>query len=241
MPDAIETLITDLQQHKYSARDQIVICSIDNFIAALNEIETTVGPVSTPQTANTVFAGPTTGPAATPTFRALVGADLPDPSAASLGGVQSKVVVANEFLTGISVLGVPSAAQPASTNLSDVSIGTWTPIDTSGAGLVFTAVNGNYTKIGNMVFAYFDLTYPATGDGSVAQIGGLPFTVANLSAVGSSGILDANGVLAAGTLNSIALSASTNFRPNYANGNAHASNVQLSTVSLGGIISYPVS
>lgn len=77
MPDAIETLIADLQSHTYSARDQVVICLIANFIAALNEIEDNVGPIGTVQNANTVFSGPASGAAALPTFRALVSADIP--------------------------------------------------------------------------------------------------------------------------------------------------------------------
>jgi hypothetical protein len=47
-----------------------------------------------------------------------VGADLPNPSASTLGGTQSKAVVASNFLTGISTSGVPSAAQPAFTDIS---------------------------------------------------------------------------------------------------------------------------
>lgn len=70
------------------------------------------------QSANLVWAGPTTGSAATPTFRSLVGADLPNPSSSSLGGVQSIAAVSHEFLTTISTAGVPSLAQPAFTDIS---------------------------------------------------------------------------------------------------------------------------
>lgn len=70
------------------------------------------------QSANTVFSGPASGVAAQPTFRALVGADLPNPAVATLGGVQSKAVVASNFLTGISVLGVVTSAQPAFSDIS---------------------------------------------------------------------------------------------------------------------------
>jgi hypothetical protein len=46
-------------------------------------------------------------------------------------------------------------SQAATTNLSDVTGPTsWTPADNSGATLTFTGVSANYTKIGNMVFAY---------------------------------------------------------------------------------------
>ena len=70
------------------------------------------------QTANYVWAGPTTGAAATPAFRALVGADLPNPGASSKGGVQSLASVASNWINTISTSGVPSATQPAFTDIS---------------------------------------------------------------------------------------------------------------------------
>lgn len=54
--------------------------------------------------------------------------------------------------------------------------GTWVPIDSSGAGLVFTGVTGTFTRIGRVVFLNGTLTYPATANASVAAIGGLPFS-----------------------------------------------------------------
>jgi microcystin-dependent protein len=78
----------------------------------------TLAPSLLTQAANTVLAGPTSGAAATPTFRALVGADLPNPSSSTLGGVESYAPVAHQFLTGISTSGVPSSAQPAFSDLS---------------------------------------------------------------------------------------------------------------------------
>ena len=71
------------------------------------------------------------------------------------------------------------ATQSASTNantLDDYEEGTWTPTDGSGAGLTFSTAIGHYTKIGNMVYAAFQVQYPATASGSNAAIGGLPFT-----------------------------------------------------------------
>lgn len=57
--------------------------------------------------------------------------------------------------------------------------GSWTPADNSGAALSFTSVSAAYTQIGNMVFAYAILTYPATASGASASLSGLPVTVAN--------------------------------------------------------------
>lgn len=76
---------------------------------------------STSATANTVAAGPTSGAAGTPTFRALVGADLPYPSASSLGGVQSIAAVTSKWVNSISTLGVPSSSQPALSDLSSLA------------------------------------------------------------------------------------------------------------------------
>lgn len=55
----------------------------------------------------------------------------------------------------------------------------WTPADGSGAALTFTNVSANYTQIGNMVFAYANLTYPSTADGTGAKLSGFPVTFAN--------------------------------------------------------------
>lgn len=72
------------------------------------------------QLANLVWAGPTTGAASAPTFRALVGADLPNPGASSLGGIQSFAAVSSQWIRQISTSGVPTASQPAFTDISGV-------------------------------------------------------------------------------------------------------------------------
>jgi hypothetical protein len=53
---------------------------------------------------------------------------------------------------------------------------TWTPVDGSGAGLSFTGVAAIYRVIGKAYVNFeFELTFPATADGSNARIEGLPF------------------------------------------------------------------
>ena len=59
--------------------------------------------------------------------------------------------------------------------LDDYEVGTWTPIDSSGAGLTFTSTAGSYTKIGNLCYVSGALTFPSTANASSANIGGLPF------------------------------------------------------------------
>jgi len=70
-----------------------------------------------------------------------------------------------------------NASSDANT-LDDYEEGTWTPIDSSGNGLTFSGVSAYYTKIGDMVFATFELTYPASASSFNNVIGGLPFAAA---------------------------------------------------------------
>ena len=65
------------------------------------------------QNANLIMAGPASGNAAAPTFRALVGADLPAPTASTLGGVESVTCTAGQYIDQISTAGVPACATPS--------------------------------------------------------------------------------------------------------------------------------
>jgi hypothetical protein len=76
--------------------------------------------------ANQVLASPN-GSQGAVSPRALVGADLPFPTAASLGGVKSLGATAHEFLTSITTAGQPVAAQPAFTDISGSLAGSQSP------------------------------------------------------------------------------------------------------------------
>ena len=65
------------------------------------------------QNANLIMAGPTSGNGAAPTFRALVGADLPVPTASTLGGVESVACTSGQFMNQITTGGVPGCATPS--------------------------------------------------------------------------------------------------------------------------------
>lgn len=73
----------------------------------------------------TAIAADGTGTLAQPAFTDISGtvaaAQLPNPSASTLGGVQSKAAATSNWINAISTSGVPSATQPASTDLSDVA------------------------------------------------------------------------------------------------------------------------
>lgn len=89
---------------------------------------------------------------------------------------------------GIKFPATQVASSDANT-LDDYEEGSWTPTDTSGAGLSFTTADGRYTKVGNKVTAWGVVTFPATASGANAKIGSLPFTVANNSPARGGGIL----------------------------------------------------
>lgn len=71
------------------------------------------------QSANQIYAGPASGSAAAPGFRALAAADLPNPSTSSIGGVQAVNAVSHQWINAINTSGVPQLSQPASSDLSD--------------------------------------------------------------------------------------------------------------------------
>ena len=94
------------------------------------------------------------------------------------------------YLTGISVPRFNSsqitfpAAQAASSDvnaLDDYEEGAWTPVDGSGAGLVFTTAYGDYVKVGKLVTCSFTVIFPVTASGAVATIGGLPVASQNVA------------------------------------------------------------
>jgi hypothetical protein len=64
----------------------------------------------------------------------------------------------------------------AANALDDYEEGTFTPIDSSGAGLSFTSTSGHYTKVGNICYVSGALTFPSTASTNSIIIGGLPFS-----------------------------------------------------------------
>lgn len=114
----------------------------------------------TSQTANVVFAGPTSGGAATPTWRALVGADLPNPSITTLGGVQAVSAVSHQWISRISITGVPSLSQPAFTDISGAATSAQLPVAAAAS------IGGVFSKAA--VSNQF-LTSISSVDGSIGQ------------------------------------------------------------------------
>lgn len=109
---------------------QSVGLSLPGIFTVTNSPVTTTGTLTgalNTQNANLVWGGPSTGAAATPTFRSLVGADLPNPSASALGGIQSFAGTGSQWIRSISTSGVPASSQPAFTDISGVTTGAQLP------------------------------------------------------------------------------------------------------------------
>ena len=88
MADAVQTLINELQEYVVSHNAQPVKVTIATMVAAFQEIETAIAPVTTNVSAHNVYAGPTSGGPALPAFRLLVGGDIPISTVGAIGGVK---------------------------------------------------------------------------------------------------------------------------------------------------------
>lgn len=170
-------------------------------VPTLNQNTTgTASGLSGSQTANTVYAAPN-GSSGTASFRALVGADLPNPSSSSKGGIQSITTIAHSWINSISVLGVPVQSQPTYSDISgsvpaitaltgDMSasgtgsvaatlatvnsnIGTFQGITVNGKGLVTAASNQGYIT-GNQ-------NITISGDASGSGTTSIPITLATVN------------------------------------------------------------
>lgn len=72
---AVDNFIADLRRGRYSTADQNLIAVVETAVLALLEIQGGLTPAG-PEAANTFYAGPASGAAALPAFRAAVVADL---------------------------------------------------------------------------------------------------------------------------------------------------------------------
>lgn len=117
------------------------------------------------QTANTVLAGPSSGAAAAPTFRALVGDDLPNPTSTKKGGVVSSSAPTNQFATGVNTSGVVTYARPAFSNLSGQASSAQIAAGAAVANLGYTPLNpaNNLSDVSSVSTARTNLAVPGTG------------------------------------------------------------------------------
>lgn len=112
-------------------------------------------------------------------------AALPNPSASTLGGVQSYAPVSHQWINTISTSGVPSSTQPATNDLSQTTA-TFTPsisFATPGdVAVTYTTQSGTYWIIGNLLFwkiAILTSSFTWSTSAGDFRVNGLPFTVKN--------------------------------------------------------------
>ncbi len=82
-----------------------------------------------------------------------------------------------------------ATGQPAgmtSELLADYEEGTWTPAITGWTSISYASQNGNYTKIGNQITAWFYIVFSGTSSASNVQIANLPYTVGAVATSGGS-------------------------------------------------------
>lgn len=89
-------------------------------------------------------------------------------------------VTANIPMGGFKLTGLGTATL-AGDAIAYPTAGSWTPVDASGAGLVFTSNTGTYVKLGQLVFITGTLIYPSTVNGGGAAVGGLPVASAAIA------------------------------------------------------------
>lgn len=114
---------------------------------------TLLGILGSTQPANTFYAGPSSGGAASTAFRHLVGADLPAPGASSLGGVQSLTCSSHTWFNTLSTAGVLGCSQPTYTDIGGgfptpgaSALGGVQSKDCSGGGQFLQKINTDGTE-----------------------------------------------------------------------------------------------
>lgn len=131
----------------------------------------------------------------------LAAARLPNPSATTLGGVESYVAVSHQWINAISTSGVPSSTQPAFTDISGTITTAQMPALTSADIFV-----GNGSNIAAAVAVSGDLTLANTGAFTVAKIAG----VAVGTPTGTGNVVFSASPTLTGTVNAAAITSSGN-------------------------------
>lgn len=167
-----------------------------------------------PNTSGTLAATATSPIALSPTTGTISCATCP-PNPGTSGGVpyynstttvaSSALLTANSFMLGGGAGAAPSTTttgtgvvtavgNAVNTNGGLATQQTQTPniTDGSGAGLSLTVVQEGF-QIGNMVHQLVAVTYPATADGSTAQLNGLAVTVPNRASAAQCWMTRQNG------------------------------------------------
>lgn len=159
------------------------------------------------EAANLVWAGPTTGAATAPTFRALVNNDLPSAGALTLGTTSMALGSTTPSVAALTLTASPSLALRDTSAAFDVTLGaTSSPVLSAGRALTFDVENGARTvHLGSNLTITTDPgavtgALKSNGTGTFSQAG-----CADLAGVGSG----CSGTLPAGANPSATIGATT--------------------------------
>ena len=119
------------------------------------------------KTANYVLAGPTTGAAAVPTFRALVAADIP---ALSYGTVTSVSVVSANGFAGTVATATTTPAITLTTTITGLLKGNGTAISAATANTDYMGVAAPVTKTADFTVANGEIWYINNKSGSTCTV-----------------------------------------------------------------------
>jgi hypothetical protein len=119
-------------------------------------------------------------PAFTDISGLVAATQLPNPTASTLGGVESLAAVTHNFLTSISTSGVPTQAQPACADISNAGTACTQNTGTSGHNLGF--LDGNNTYSGTSAFSG-----TATHSAQIISTFGVPTITSGQCGTGTNG------------------------------------------------------
>jgi len=138
------------------------------------------------QNANLIYAGPSSGSAAAPAFRSLVAADLPSPSATTLGGIESYSAVAHQWINSISATGAPSSTQPSATDLANGTSGSGSVVLSSAPTLTNPSLGASSSAI---TISIVNAATTGTTTNLLAKLTGAPSTAVTAATTDASGII----------------------------------------------------
>jgi hypothetical protein len=160
--------VTSAIQTQLNAKGAGTVTSVALSLPALFTVSgspiTTTGTITATlatQTANTVFAGPTTGSAAAPTFRALVAGDIPALSYASTGAVTSSGLT----MSTARLLGRSTASTGA---IEEITVGTGLTLSGGTLSATGGGGSGSVTSVGLSMPSIFTVSgSPVTSSGTL--------------------------------------------------------------------------
>jgi hypothetical protein len=160
--------------------------STDGEVVRVSKDGTTVGSIGT--NSGYLYIGSLVGNDA----YVWMGADAIAPATSSGGNRDNAISLgtsANRFkdlhLSGGVVFGATGGAVTGKT-LDDYEEGVWTPVLSGATTTTYTSQIGRYTKIGELVYLFFDIDINSVGDGAATTVVGLPFAPYNNDALGVS-------------------------------------------------------